>query len=77
MHEGARAGYTPLLQRHPDLQALLSSGTLTPDAASLAYQAPGSGRRVVRARRGRRAAECPESKSVLRHRERAHAVLRR
>ena len=64
VHEGARAGYTPLLQRHPDLQALLSSGALTPDPASLAYQAPGS----AGASCGTPAvvpAECPESKSVL------------
>ncbi len=64
VHEGARAGYTPLLQRHPDLQALLSSGTLKPDPASLAYQAPGSAGAscvtpaVV-------PAACPESQSVL------------
>ena len=64
VHEGARAGYTPLLQRHPDLQAVLSSGTLKPDAASLAYQAPGSAGASC-ATPAVMPAECPESKSVL------------
>jgi hypothetical protein len=64
VHEGARAGYTPLLQRHADLQALLSSGTLKPDAASLAYQAPGSAGASCAAP-AVAPAECPESKSVL------------
>ncbi|HWF86851.1 MAG TPA: hypothetical protein VG222_18465, partial [Vicinamibacterales bacterium] len=65
VHEGARAGYTPLLQRHPDLQALLSSGKLTPDAASLAYQAPGSAVGSSCVAPSVAPAECPESKSVL------------
>jgi hypothetical protein len=64
VHEGARAGYTPLLQRHPDLQALLSSGTLTPDVASLAYQAPGSAGSSCLTPAAV-PAERPESKSVL------------
>lgn len=64
VREGARAGYTPLLQRHPDLQALLSSGTLTPDPASLAYQAPGSSGASC-ATTPTAPAQCPESKSVL------------
>jgi hypothetical protein len=64
VHEGTRAGYTPLLQRHPDLQALLSSGTLAPDPASLAYQAPGSAGASC-ATPTAAPAECPESKSVL------------
>ena len=63
VHEGARAGYTPLLQRHPDLQALLSSGKLTPDAASLAYQAPGAATGSSCVAPSVAAAECPESKS--------------
>jgi hypothetical protein len=65
VHEAVRAGYTPLLQRHPDLQALLSSGKLTPDAASLAYQAPGSAAGASCMVPSVVAAECPESKSVL------------
>ena len=64
VHEGVRAGYTPLLQRHPDLEALLSSGTLKPDAASLAYQAPGSAGASC-ATPAVVPAECPESKMVL------------
>src|SRR5581483_4284897 len=40
VHEGRRAGYVPLVQRHPDLQTLLSRGKLAADPASLAYQAP-------------------------------------
>jgi hypothetical protein len=63
VHEGTRAGYTPLLQRHPDLQALLSSGSLKPDPASLAYQAPGSAASCVVSEPAK--AVCPESKSVL------------
>ena len=65
VHEGARAGYIPLLRRHPDLQALLSSGTLTPDAASLAYQAPGSTAGASCVAPAVVPAACPESKSVL------------
>jgi len=65
VHEGSRAGYTPLLQRHPDLQALLASGTLTPDATSLAYQAPGAAIGSSCVARSVAHAECPESKSVL------------
>ncbi|MGH9409169.1 MAG: hypothetical protein ACRD1V_06920 [Vicinamibacterales bacterium] len=66
VHEGQRAGYTPLLQRHPDLQVLLSTGTLTPDPASLAYQAPGTAPGAVCAPpAAASAAQCPESKSVL------------
>lgn len=64
VREGTRAGYTPLLQRHPDLQALLESGTLKPDPASLAYQAPGSSAASC-AVTAAAPAECPESKSVL------------
>ncbi|HEY3885833.1 MAG TPA: hypothetical protein VGL62_11530, partial [Vicinamibacterales bacterium] len=64
VHEGTRAGYTPLLQRHPDLQALLSAGTLKPDPASLAYEAPGSAGASC-ATPAVAPAECPESKSVM------------
>ncbi|HEX3704067.1 MAG TPA: VWA domain-containing protein, partial [Vicinamibacterales bacterium] len=65
VHEGARAGYIPLLQRHPDLQTLLSTGTLKPDAASLSYQAPGAAIGSSCVAPSVAPAECPESKSVL------------
>jgi hypothetical protein len=64
VHEGSRAGYVPLLRRHPDLQALLSSGTLTPDPASLAYQAPGTAGASCGVPATERPA-CPESKVLL------------
>jgi hypothetical protein len=65
VHEGSRAGYVPLLQRHPDLQALLSTGTLRPDPASLAYQAPGTAGASCGVLPAMAPPACPESKVVL------------
>jgi len=65
VHEGQRAGYVPLLQRHPDLQALLASGKLTPDPASLAYQAPGTAGASCDVPPATAPPACPESKVVL------------
>jgi hypothetical protein len=65
VHEGHGAGHLPLLQRHPDLQALLSTGMLTPDPASLAYQAPGSAGASCGTPPATAPPECPESKVVL------------
>ncbi|MGH9410315.1 MAG: discoidin domain-containing protein, partial [Vicinamibacterales bacterium] len=65
VHEGQRAGYVPLLQRHADLQALLASGKLTPDPASLAYQAPGTAGASCGIPSATTPPKCPESKMVL------------
>lgn len=65
IHEGLRAGYVPLLQRHADLQALLATGKLTPDPASLAYQAPGSTGASCAVPAATAPPACPESKVVL------------
>ena len=65
VREGARTGYTPLLQRHPDLQTLIATGKLTPDPASLAYEAPGASTSSACVAPATAAAVCPESKSVL------------
>ncbi len=66
VHEGRRPGYVPLLQRHPDLQALLSTGKLVADPASAAYQAPGAAGGASCAVPATTASpECPESKSVM------------
>jgi hypothetical protein len=64
VHEGAAPGYTPLLKRHPDLAALLATGKLTPDAASLAYQAPGASSASCTVPVAAPPA-CPESQHVL------------
>jgi hypothetical protein len=65
VHEGRRPGYVPLLQRHADLQALLATGQLKPDAASLAYQAPGSAGASCGIPAAATPPECPESHAVL------------
>jgi hypothetical protein len=65
VHEGSRTGYVPLLQRHADLQALLASGTLTPDPASLAYEAPGTAGASCGVLPAAAPPACPESKVVL------------
>jgi von Willebrand factor type A domain len=72
VHEGQRAGYTPLLARHKDLQALLSTGKLVPDPASLAFQAPGTAPGAACVEPPAPApAQCPESQTVLLIAERA------
>ena len=63
--EGRRAGYVPLLQRHADLQALLATGQLKPDPASLAYQAPGSAGASCGVVEAAAPPACPESKVLL------------
>ncbi len=65
VHEGSRAGYVALLNRHPDLQTLLSTGTLSPDPASLAYQAPGTTDATCGVPAATTPPACPESKVVL------------
>ena len=65
VHEGQRANYVPIAQRHPDLQALLATNKLTPDPASLAYQAPGSAGASCGVPAAPAPPECPESKMVL------------
>lgn len=64
VHEGEAPGYVPLLKRHPDLAALLATGKLDPDPASLAYQAPGSSGSSCAIPAAAPPA-CPESKHVL------------
>jgi von Willebrand factor type A domain len=65
VHEGQRGGYVPLLQRHGDLRALLATGKLMPDPASLAYQAPGNAGASCGIPPAETSPECPESKIVL------------
>jgi hypothetical protein len=65
VHEGSRAGYVPLLERHADLQKLLASGTLAPDPASLAFQAPGTAGANCGLLPASTPPACPESKVVL------------
>jgi hypothetical protein len=65
VHEGQRANYVPLLQRHADLLSLIGTGKLTPDPASLAYQAPGSAGASCGVPAAATPPECPESKVVL------------
>jgi hypothetical protein len=65
VHEGQRAGYVRLLQRHPDLQALNSTGALPPDPASLAFQAPGGAGASCGVLAATTPPACPESKVVL------------